>query len=114
MKYNMVWDKIWGSNLFSQEVYQKELAYYLEKNMEYGVPLDNRDYYAKSDWILWCAAMAENREQAEQLIKPVAHYAKNSPSRVPFADWYQANEGINCMFIARTVQGGIFMPMLLH
>ena len=114
LKYNLVWDKIWGSNLFSQEVYQKELAYYLEKNMEYGVPLDNRDYYAKSDWILWCAAMAENREQAEQLIKPVAHYAKNSPSRVPFADWYQANEGINCMFIARTVQGGIFMPMLLH
>ena len=57
---------------------------------------------------------AETAQQAEQLIKPVAHYAKNSPSRVPFGDWYQANEGTNCMFIARSVQGGIFMPMLLH
>ena len=114
LKYNLVWDKIWGSNLFSQEVYEKELAYYIKNTMEYGVPLDNRDFFAKSDWILWCAAMAENAEQAEQLIKPVAHYAKNSSSRVPFADWYQANEGTNCMFIARSVQGGIFMPMLLH
>ena len=112
LKYNLVWDKMWGSELFSPEVYEKELAYYLKQTMEFGIPLDSRDYFAKSDWILWCAAMAENKEQVEQFIKPVAHYAKNSVTRVPFGDWYHANDGIYCMFIARTVQGGIFMPML--
>ena len=114
LKYNLVWDKIWGSKLFSAEVYEKELVYYIRNTLEYGVPLDSRGYFAKSDWILWCAAMAENPEQAEQLIKPVAHYAKNSTTRVPFSDWYQANEGTSCMFIARSVQGGIFMPLLLN
>ena len=114
LKYNLVWDKIWGSNLFSQEVYEKEMNYYFKKTMEYGTPLDSRGYFAKSDWILWCAAMAEDPQQAEQLIKPVAYYAKNSSTRVPFSDWYQANEGTSCMFIARSVQGGIFMPMLLR
>ena len=112
LKYNLVWDKLWGSNLFSQEVYEKEIAYYLKQTMEYGVPLDSRSSYAKSDWILWCAAFAEEREQVEQLIKPVVHYAKNSPTRVPFGDWYRANDGTNCLFIARSVQGGLFMPIL--
>lgn len=112
LKYNLVWDKMWGSNLFSSEVYEKELTYYLKNTMEYGIPLDSRDCFTKSDWILWCAAMAKSKEQAEQFIKPVANYAKNSTTRVPFSDWYQADEGTYCMFIARSVQGGIFMPML--
>ena len=112
IKYNLVWDKMWGSQLFSPEVYEKEIAYYLKQRMEYGIPLDSRAYFAKSDWILWCAAMAENKEEIEQFIEPVAHYVKNSVSRVPFGDWYYANDGIYCMFMARTVQGGIFMPML--
>jgi len=114
LKYNLVWDKLWDSKLFSSEVYEKELVYYLKNTMEFGIPLDSRDYFTKSDWILWCAAMAETREQAEQFIKPVANYAKNSTTRVPFSDWYQADEGTYCMFIARSVQGGIFMPMLFR
>ena len=112
LKYNLVWDKMWGSNLFSEEVYEKELAYYVEKRLTYGTPLDSRENLTKSDWILWCAAMATDREQAEKLIQPVAKYLEESTSRIPFSDWYMADTGTYCMFMARTVQGGIFMPML--
>ncbi len=111
LKYNLVWDKIWGSNLFSDEVYEKEIAYYIKNTMEYGTPLDSRCNYAKSDWILWCATMTQNKEQAENLIKPVAHYLENSEKRAPFSDWYYADTGRYCGFMARSVQGGIFMPI---
>lgn len=114
LKYNLLWDKMWGSKLFSDEVYEKELAYYVQKRDEYGTPLDNRKSYTKSDWILWCAAMAEDKEQAEKLIAPVAHYLENTETRVPFGDWYDTENGRYYCFIARSVQGGIFMPMMFQ
>ena len=112
LKYNMVWDKIFGSGLFGEEVYEKELAWYEKKTGVYGVPLDSRASYTKSDWILWCAAMTQDRERQRRLIQPVADYLENSPTRVPFSDWYDSETGKSCHFIARSVQGGIFMPLL--
>ncbi|MBR5868530.1 MAG: DUF4965 domain-containing protein [Clostridia bacterium] len=113
LKYNLVWDKIWDSGLFSQKVYEKELAYYEKMTNEYGVPLDNRADYTKSDWILWCAAMAKDSEQASSLISPVAHYLQTTTTRVPFSDWYDTKTGKFMHCIARSVQGGIFMPLMV-
>ena len=87
---------------------EKELAYYKKKANRYGTPLDSRAAYTKSDWILWCAAM----DNTAALIQPVAAYLKETKTRVPFSDWYQTDSGRYCYFIARSVQGGIFMPML--
>lgn len=114
LKYNLVWDKMWGSNLFSDEVYEKELSCYVQKAYEYGTPLDSRETYTKSDWILWCAAMSNDKEQTKRLIEPVAKYLENSESRVPFSDWYYTDTGLYRRFIARSVQGGIFMPMFMQ
>lgn len=112
LKYNLVWDKMWNSKLFSDEVYEKELAYYVKKISKYGTPLDNRASYTKSDWILWCATMAKEKKQAEQLIQPVAAYLENTTDRIPFGDWYDVESGKHYHFIARSVQGGIYMPIL--
>lgn len=114
LKYNLVWDRYFGSGLFAEEVFEKELAYYTEKCNSYGVPLDSRESYTKSDWILWCAAMAKDRETAERLICPVADYLRESSTRYPFSDWYDTESGAYCHFKGRSVQGGIFMPMLMQ
>lgn len=114
LKYNLVWDKLWGSKLFSDEVYEKELSYYTTKALEYGIPLDNRETYTKSDWLLWCAAMTNDKEQAAKFIEPIAHYLEKTESRIPFGDWYYADTGRYRRFIARSVQGGIFMPMVFE
>ena len=113
LKYNLVWDKFFGSKLFSDEVYEKELKYYVKKTNEYGTPLDSRKDYTKSDWILWCASMAKTDEEAQALIAPVAHYLEATATRVPFSDWYETVTGEYCHFMGRSVQGGIFMPVLM-
>lgn len=112
LKYNLVWDKLWDSKLFSEEVYEKELFYYIGKRQKYGTPLDSRKAYTKSDWLLWCAAMAKDKEQAEELIGPIAGYLEHTKERIPFGDWYDTESGVHYHFVARSVQGGIFMPML--
>ena len=91
-------------------VYEKEIAWYLQQTGKYGVPLDSRQVYTKSDWIAWCAAMAE--DNAAKLLTPIADYLENAPDRVPFGDWYDTESGIHHMFVGRSVQGGMFMPLL--
>lgn len=112
LKYNLIWDLMFGSELFSKELFESETAYYVEKTNEFGTPLDSRCAYTKSDWILWCTALTEDNEKQKALIAPVAKYLKETESRVPFSDWYDTESSLYCFFIARSVQGGIFMPIL--
>lgn len=78
----------------------------------YGMPLDSRSTVAKSDWNLWCAALADDKEQMMCLLQPVANYLENTGTRVPFSDCYWSDTGMYRSMIARSVQGGMFMPML--
>ena len=111
-KYNLVWDRLLGFNLLPDSFYKQEIASYLPRMERYGLPLDSRAPYSKTDWILWVAAMAED-DQFSAFVKPVADYLRQSDSRVPFSDYYDTETGRYEKFIARSVQGGLFMPLLM-
>ncbi|MBE5761240.1 MAG: DUF4965 domain-containing protein [Clostridiales bacterium] len=112
-KYNLVWDKLFGWNILPDEFYKKELRSYLPRINKYGLPLDSRAPYTKSDWTMWVAAMADEREVFDALTAPMARFLRESTSRVPFTDFYDTVTGTCEQFIARSVQGGVFMPMLM-
>jgi len=111
-KYNLVWDKVLGLNLFPADVARKEMNYYKKMQNEYGLPLDNRKTYTKLDWITWTATLTENRDDFAALIAPVLHFINSTPNRSPLTDWYETQSARKVGFTGRPVIGGVFMRML--
>ncbi len=111
-KYNLVWDKLLGFNLFPPAVAQRELDYYLRVQLKYGLPLDNRKAYTKLDWLYWTATLAGDRETFDKLTAPAFAFLNETPDRVPMTDWYAADTGRKEGFQARPVVGGVLVKML--
>ena len=112
IKYNMVWDKIFGWGIFSDDVYEKEIAYYMTQFKKYGIPIDSRSDNTKSDWMMWSVCMTDNNEYRGRIIDTMWDMLNESPDRVPFIDWYLASSAKQKFFQNRTVQGGLFIPLM--
>jgi hypothetical protein len=122
-KYNLVWDRILGLDLFPPSVARLEVAYYKRKLLKFGFPLDSRNTYTKLDWEAWSASLTESLSDFHTLMAPLYEYVDQTPSRVPLADWYYTTNGKQVTyrdkqgevigFQARPVVGGIFMRVLM-
>ena len=112
-KYNLVWDKLLGLNLFPAEVAAK------------GNRLlqDQAEPHTACRWTTakttpsstgscgprrWPTIAAD----FEALVAPVYRFANESPSRVPLTDWYDTDTAKQQGFQARSVVGGVFIKML--
>ena len=123
MKYNIVWDKLFGTNIMPKEIIASEVASYFARMHAYGLPLDSRQPYTKSDWLVWTATLAESRDDFERIVAPLWDAYNSTQSRVPMADWYYTitagqkvwdskSDLITKGFQNRTVQGGLFIKLL--
>ena len=111
-KYNLVWDKMLGYNVFDDDIAPTEIAYYLTKQNRYGLPLDCRRNYTKSDWIVWTATMSPDKATFEKFIAPMYDFMNETTDRIPMSDWYNTDSTTHVGFQARSVVGGYFIKML--
>jgi hypothetical protein len=116
LKYNLLWQKLLkldGPYPYAK-VSNTEVAYYISKSNKYGIPMDPRHTYVKTDWLSWAAAMANTDTEFHAIMDPIFKFANESASRVPFTDLYDTNtaDAASSGFIARPVMGGLFAKML--
>ena len=111
-KYNLVWDRVLGLGLFPKEVAEREMAAYRRFATPYGLALDSRETYTKTDWTAWSACLTGKREDFDFLFDRIYRYADETPDRIPFPDWYWVGEGRFRGFRARSVIGALMMPLV--
>ena len=114
LKYNMVWDRFFGLNLFSKEFYAKEIALYKNKMNKYGVPLDSRQDYTKLDWLAWTTVLTDNKAYCDAVYAAIRRMVEETTHRVPITDWYFTSTADFRGFQNRTVLGGYFINLLLQ
>ncbi|HTA18204.1 MAG TPA: DUF5127 domain-containing protein [Polyangia bacterium] len=112
LKYNALFDRVLGLGLVPASVLAEEAAWYTSQAQPFGVLLDPRNNYTKSDWEIWTAAALDDVAARKVLIDGVYDYATTSTARVPFGDLYFTGTGQWDGFQARPVQGGMFALLL--
>lgn len=113
--YNLYNDRLLNLNLVPQEVYDIQSSFYPTIKGNYGVPLDTRNQYTKSDWEIFCAAIA-SQETRDMFIGDLARWVRETTSSHPFSDLYETGDGkqpAGIDFKARPVMGGLFALLLL-
>ncbi len=112
IKYNLVWDKLFGLGIFDDDIFESEVNYYKTKVNEYGLPLDCRSLYTKSDWQMWSTMLTNDKEYRDMIVSAMLKMLEETSDRVPFTDWYYTHDAKQVGFQNRTVQGGLFINML--
>jgi hypothetical protein len=112
IKYNLIWDKLLNLNIFDGDIAETEISYYKTKINRYGLPLDSRSDYTKSDWQMWSAVLTGDKEYADMIFSTMRDFLNETENRVPFTDWYYTSEPKQAGLQNRTVQGGLFINLL--
>jgi hypothetical protein len=113
--YNLYADRLLNTSLVPQEIYDEQSAFYPTIRQPFGVPLDTRAAWTKSDWQMFCAAIAST-ETRDMFIKDLVNWVNTTPTSLPFTDLFQTDTGKipeGIQFKARPVVGGMFSLLAL-
>ncbi|KAJ3971497.1 hypothetical protein EV361DRAFT_799932 [Lentinula raphanica] len=113
LSYNLFGDKLLGLNLFPESVYDEQTAWYPTVDNSFGVPLDTRHTYTKTDWQIWTSTLMTNTAARDIFIEAVYKWASSGTNNAPFGDWYDTIAGAPEGFRARPVVGGHRKPVVL-
>ncbi|KAF2490135.1 glutaminase GtaA [Lophium mytilinum] len=115
--YNLYADALLNTSLVPASVYAQQSDFYPTVAGKYGVPLDTRHAYTKTDWEIWAAAVASD-DTRDMFISGIAKWIEETPLDVPFTDIYETGGdggfGDAPHFRARPVMGGAFALLALQ
>lgn len=90
--YNLYADSELSLNLVPQEIYDQQSAFYPTVERTYGVPLDTRNSYTKTDWEMFVAAIA-SQETRDMFHSDIAKWINESPTNRALTDLYETETG---------------------
>ena len=111
-KYNLVWDRLLGLNLFPASALRKEMDFYRRSMHRYGLALDSRKAWAKVDWSLWTATLTGERGDFDAILRPVYDFLNDTPDRVGMNDHYWTETAKERGMDHRPVVGGVLLKLL--
>lgn len=117
--YNLFPDVLLGLDTFPKTAYQMGNAFFASVRGEYGVPLDNRQDWAKSDWNMWLAGTFEASTR-DEFVEDLWAFMTNGKHNWPFSDRYVATSahgndpGVPILCRARPTVGGHFALLALE
>ncbi|CAG7938923.1 unnamed protein product [Penicillium nalgiovense] len=99
-----------------RHIYQKQSVWYHYVRQKYGLPLDSRHLYTKTDWEFFSMAVASKPVRTE-ILESVAQWVNETSTDRPFTDLHNTEgdggfPGPN--FFARPVIGGHFAFLALE
>ncbi|EZF32210.1 hypothetical protein H109_05476 [Trichophyton interdigitale MR816] len=99
-----------------RRVYEKQSKWYSNVRQKYGLPLDSRHLYTKSDWEFFSMAVSSPSVRSE-ILQSYAKWVNETSTDHPLTDLYKTEEdggypGPN--FFARPVVGGHFAFLALE
>ncbi|RYP68049.1 hypothetical protein DL771_006890 [Monosporascus sp. 5C6A] len=115
--YNLYMDKLLNLGIASPALYDTQSAFYATVSQTYGVPLDSRHGYTKSDWQVWAAATSSTTTR-RLIINALARWLNETATAGPFGDLFQTTGDGGYppgqpAFKARPVVGGHFALLAL-
>lgn len=99
---------------FPYDIYQKQSRWYSAVLQKYGLPLDTRHMYTKSDWEIWAAAISSETTR-HKIIELIGVWLNETVTDRPFTDLYDSETGAfpGINFMARPVAGAHFAILAL-
>lgn len=112
--YNLYADRLLGLNFVYESIYTMQSNFYPTVALKYGVPLDSRHDWVKSDWEMFAAAVAE-KSTRDMLINLQVKWIQETTTTTPYGDLFDGATGgyTGVNFKARPVVGGLFALLAL-
>lgn len=85
--YNIYPAKLVNLSIIPDSLYKQQSDFYPSVSQIWGVPLDNRHSYTKSDWEMWTAATCEPPTR-RLFVNALAYWLNTTASDRPFTDLY--------------------------
>ena len=118
--YNTYPDLLLDLNLIPDSLYDMQSTFYPTVSQVFGVPLDSRHSYTKSDESLWTAATC-TPETRRLFVNALAYWFNETTTQYAFSDLYDTIDmgaypvsPSPVFFIARPVVGGHFSLLALE
>lgn len=117
--FNLFPDILLSLNTFEKSAFTTESRYLPTVRLEAGIPLDNRQDWTKTDWLLWVAGYVSTSTR-DLIVNDIWAFASNGINSWPFSDRFVVSAdqgevvGSEVALRARPTVGGHFALLALN